>query len=109
MNKINLLKIVGLTLLAAVAVFTQYRPQNAAPIPESAVDSDSAVPKATAGKGIDTKEMVQYAQGFSQQEAVESREPFELTEEEPPLEVIRTLLTAPLGAEPGETLSEKTN
>ena len=109
MNKINILKIGGLTLLAAAAIFTQYRPQKAAPMTEAAIDSVSAGPQATAGKGIATKELVQYAQGFSQQEAVESREPFELTEEEPPLVVIRTLLTAPLGAEPGETLSEKTN
>ncbi|OIO01534.1 MAG: hypothetical protein AUJ51_08400 [Elusimicrobia bacterium CG1_02_56_21] len=107
MTKETILKGAGLSLLAVVAVYTQYnRPQKAAPMAEAAVDSVSAVPQATAGKGVDTKEAVQ---GFSRQEAVESREPFELTAEEPPLEVIRTLLTAPFGAEPGETLSEKTN
>lgn len=109
MNKINLLKIGGLSLLAAVAVYTQYRPARTAPVVEAAVDSVSAAPQATAGKGVATKEMVQYAQGFSPQEAVEAREPFELTDKDSPLDVINTLLTAPFGAEPGETLSEKTN
>lgn len=109
MNKINLLKIGGLTLLAAVAVYTQYRPERTAPVVKAAVDSVSAAPQATASKGVATKEMVQYAQGFSPQEAVEAREPFELTDKDSPLDVITTLLAAPFGAEPGETLSEKAN
>lgn len=98
MNKINLLKIGGLTLLATVAVYTQYRPEKTSPVVEAAVDSVSAAPQATAGKGVATKEMVQYAQGFSPQEAVEAREPFELTDKDSPLDVISTLLTAPFGA-----------
>lgn len=109
MNKPTVVKIAGLTLLAAVAVYTQYRPERTAPVVEAAVDSVSAAPQATAGKGVATKEMVQYAQGFSPQEAVEAREPFELTDKDSPLDVISTLLTAPFGAEPGETLREKTN
>lgn len=97
-------------MLAAVAVYTQYKPQKALPkiepVPEPVV---SDVQKAVAGVGGAVKEAGQYAQGLSPQEAVEAREPFELTDQDSPLDVISTLLTAPFGAEPGETLSENTN
>jgi len=110
MTRINIIKIIGLSLLVAAAVYAQYKPVKAPPKIEASAE---AIPIAeasrTPGIGTAIKEVVQYAQGFSQQEAVESREPFELTEKESPLELINTLLTAPLGQEPGEIISEKNN
>ena len=97
MNKINLLKIGGLTLLAAVAVYTQYKPEKAALVVEAAVDAVSALPQATAVKGVATKEMGQYAEGLPPQEP---QEQFELTDKDSPLELITTLITTPFNQEP---------
>ncbi|KKW17140.1 MAG: hypothetical protein UY58_C0010G0002 [Candidatus Magasanikbacteria bacterium GW2011_GWA2_50_22] len=110
MTRINIIKIIGLSLLVAVAVYTQYKLVKVPPKTEASAEAiPTAEASRTPGIGTATKEVVQYAQGFSQQEAVESREPFELTEKESPLELINTLLTAPLGQEPGEIISEKNN
>jgi len=109
MNKTTVIKIAGLTLLAAAAVYTQYKPLKAPPKIDPIPEPVAEVSKAVAGMGVATKEMGQYAQGLSPQEAVEAREPFELTDKDSPLDVINTLLTAPFGQEQADTFSEKNN
>lgn len=124
MTKETILKAAGLTLFAAVAVYTQYKPEKAQPpletsgeniaVPEasqaagimSAAKAVSGTPDAVAFYNMATKEIVQV---YSQREAVEAREPFELTEKDTPLELISTLITAPFNKAPGEAVSEGNN
>lgn len=96
MTKETILKAAGLTLLAAAAVYTQYKPQKAMPEIEPASEPvASDMQKAVAG--VAAKEAVQYADAAPPREP---QEQFELTGKEPPLELISTLITAPFNEEP---------
>jgi hypothetical protein len=110
MTKETILKGAGLSLLAAVAVYTQYSPEKKVPpAPEARAEAAETASKVS-GVPEATKEAVQYADGAAPPwEQQEPREPFELTEKDSPLELINTLINAPFGDDPGEAVGEKTN
>lgn len=106
MTKTTIIKVAGLTLLAAVAVYTQNRPEKARPGLEARAEAVSSVSKAGPVFGIARKEAVQYAAGMAPQEP---QEPFELTKKDTPLDLITTLINAPFNQEPGQTINDKNN
>lgn len=118
MTKINLIKVAGLALLVAAAVFIQFRRDVTTPKLETragaAEESATEVapdghPSKVLGIPEATKEAVQSFNGMSPEEQREAQEPLELTEKDDPSDLITTLLTAPFNMEPGDLFSPKTN
>lgn len=95
-SRITIIKAIGLVLLAAAAVYTQYRPQGEANKIEA---QREAVPEATAmPPASPVLKVAMQAVG-----AVEPPpEGVDLPDNYEPLDLIRELITAPYGKEPGE-------
>lgn len=108
MTRTTILKVAGLALLAAVAVYTQYRPGKPMPRPEARAEAVTDASRISSGVGVATKEAVQYADGMAPWQQ-EPQEPFELTGKDTPQDIISTLIDAPFNQAPGETISEKNN
>ena len=108
MTKETILKGAGLSLLAVVAVYTQYRPEKKVPPALEARAEAAGTASRVSGVPEATKEAVQYADGMAPWQQ-EPQEPFELTEKDTPLDLISTLMNTPFNQEPGELISEKNN
>lgn len=106
MTKTTAIKVAGLTLLTAAAVYTQYHPEKTRPRFEARAEAVTDASRFSSGAGEATKKAVQYADGMAPWQQ-EPHEPFELTEKDTPLDLINTLITAPFNQEPGEAISEK--
>ncbi|MEW5906074.1 MAG: hypothetical protein AB1734_04735 [Elusimicrobiota bacterium] len=109
MTRTTVIKAAVPVILGAAAIYTHYGPPlKAGPeVPAISGHMSDGTARAAAGQAVKRAVAVYNMGGHSRQEETEAREPFELAEKYPPLDLVAALLDAPFGQEPGEAVSEK--